>query len=150
MFKISKFPIYQTSKYWISGLPDFKVPKYWKPFLSDFPISWISVFPIFRCFEFPNFRFTKLPKYWISGLLDFKVPKYLQVLPVRARLATARARLVFSEFPIFQIPHFPNVGFIFLKENPMFFSQNKASPTGYFWTTIFQISNLNRIFFHHF
>ena len=31
----------------------------------------------------------------------------------------------------------------------MFFSQNKASPTGYFWTTIFQISNLNRIFFHH-
>ena len=38
---------------------------------------------------------------------------------------------------------------LFLKENPMFFSQKKASPTGYFWTTIFQISNSNRIFFHY-
>ena len=39
-----------------------------------------------------------------------KVPKYLQVLPVRARLATARARLVFSEFsdfPNFQFSDFP-------------------------------------------
>ena len=37
-----------------------------------------------------------------------KFPKYLQVLPVRARLATARARLVTSDFPIFRISNFLN------------------------------------------
>ena len=30
------------------------------------------------------------------------------------------------------------------------FSQKKASATGYFWTRIFQISKLNRFFFHHY
>ena len=29
-----------------------------------------------------------------------------------------------------------------------FFLKKKASPSGYFWATIFKISNLNRIFFH--
>ena len=54
-------------------------------------------------------------KYDISVRLDFfripilkKVPKYLQVLPVRARLATARARLVFSEFPLVRFSYLPN------------------------------------------
>ena len=40
-----------------------------------------------------------------------KFPKYLQVLPVRARLATAHARLVTSDFPIFLFSEFPNFRF---------------------------------------
>ena len=47
-------------------------------------------------------------KFDISVSLNFfkipilrKAPKYLMVLPVRARLATARARLGFSHFPNF-------------------------------------------------
>ena len=53
-------------------------------------------------------------KYDISVRLDFfgipilkKVPKYLQLLPVRARLATARARQVFSEFPVIRFSYLP-------------------------------------------
>ena len=58
-------------------------------------------------------------KYDISVSLNFfripilkKAPKYLLVLPVRARLATARARLGFSDFrlsdfPIIQMSNFP-------------------------------------------
>ena len=52
----------------------------------------------------PKFRYDRILK---------KAPKYLQVLPVRGRLATARARLVFSDFLILRFSYFLSSNFQF-------------------------------------
>ena len=61
----------------------------------------MNMFEIYYTRKSPSFR-----QYILK-----KVPKYLQVLPVRARLATARARLVIFEFPTFRFSYFPNFRF---------------------------------------
>ena len=95
-------------------------------------------------------------KYDISVRLNFfripilrKAPKYLMVLPVRARLATARARLGFSQFS-----EYPNVQFydfpIFKFSDYLIFQLSDSPIFRISDFPIFQISEFSKIRFSGF